>query len=261
MFYRKSGYPNDGELVICTVKTVHYNSVFVNLDEYDLRAMLHISEVSPGRIRNLRDYVKEGKVIICTILRIQKERGLIDVSLRRVNEGQRRKKLSQIKQEQMAEKIVEFVAKDQKVEFRKLYDEVTEKVFEKYASLYECFEEVVMEDFSLLSLGIREDLAKTLEEIIKQRIKPPIIYLGGKLLLTSRADDGVEVVKSILMEAEKIDEEVNIKYLGGGGYILKLVAEDYKSGEKLLKEVISFLENECKKKKTEFSFERVEIEN
>ena len=223
--------------------------------------MLHISEVSPGRIRNLRDYVKEGKVIICTILRIQKDRGLIDVSLRRVNEGQRRKKLSQIKQEQMAEKIVEFVAKDQKVEFRKLYDEVTEKVFEKYASLYECFEEVVMEDFSLLSLGIREDLAKTLEEIIKQRIKPPIIYLGGKLLLTSRADDGVEVVKSILMEAEKIDEEVNIKYLGGGGYILKLVAEDYKSGEKLLKEVISFLENECKKKKTEFSFERVEIEN
>ena len=253
--------PKEGEIVQCTVTNIHFNSVFVTVDEYDKKAMLHISEVSPGRIRNLRDYVKEGKVIICTILRIQKERGLIDVSLRRVNEGQRRKKLSQIKQEQMAEKIVEFVAKDQKVEFRKLYDEVTEKVFEKYASLYECFEEVVMEDFSLLSLGIREDLAKTLEEIIKQRIKPPIIYLGGKLLLTSRADDGVEVVKSILMEAEKIDEEVNIKYLGGGGYILKLVAEDYKSGEKLLKEVISFLENECKKKKTEFSFERVEIEN
>ena len=261
MFYRKFGMPKEGELVVCTVTKIHFNSVFVTVDEYDKKAMLHISEVSPGRIRNLRDYVKEGKVIICTILRIQKERGLIDVSLRRVNEGQRRKKLSQIKQEQMAEKIVEFVAKDQKVEFRKLYDEVTEKVFEKYASLYECFEEVVMEDFSLLSLGIREDLAKTLEEIIKQRIKPPIIYLGGKLLLTSRADDGVEVVKSILMEAEKIDEEVNIKYLGGGGYILKLVAEDYKSGEKLLKEVISFLENECKKKKTEFSFERVEIEN
>ena len=261
MFYRKFGIPKEGELVVCTVTKIHFNSVFVTVDEYDKRAMLHISEVSPGRIRNLRDYVKEGKVIICVVLRIQQERGLIDVSLRRVNEGQRRKKLSQIKQEQTAEKIVEFIAKERKIEFRKLYDELTDLIFEKYSSLYECFEEVVMEDLSLISLGIKEDLAKQLDEIIKQRIKPPKIFIGGKLFLTSYADDGVNVVKQILEDGQKLHDNIAIKYLGGGSFKLSIVAEDYKSGEKLLDNTIKFLEKECKNKKTIFRFERMEIEN
>ena len=96
MLYRRIGFPEDGELVLCTVTKVQSHSVFVRLDEFDKGGMIHISEVSPGRIRNIRDFVKEDKIIVCQVLRVSRERGYIDLSLRRVNDNQKRKKLEEI---------------------------------------------------------------------------------------------------------------------------------------------------------------------
>src|SRR3989338_11129087 len=113
MFYKKEGKPESGELVLCTVKKILYHSVFVSLDEYqNIEGMVHISEIAPGRIRNLRDYVKEGKRIVCKVLKIHKEKGHIDLSLRRVNQSQRIRKNTEYKQEIRAEKILENVAKE-----------------------------------------------------------------------------------------------------------------------------------------------------
>ena len=136
MYYRKSGYPSEHEIVLRTVTKVLYHSVFASLDEYDKQGMLHISEIAPGRIRTLRDYVKEGKKIICKILKVNLEKGHIDLSLRRVNESQRREKNSQIKQEIKAEKIIENIAKDLKLDKVKLYDQISEKIFEKYEFIF-----------------------------------------------------------------------------------------------------------------------------
>ena len=93
MLYKKQGFPEESELVMCTVSNIQYHSVFADLDEYGRQGMIHISEISPGRIRNIRDYVKEGKKIVCKVLRVNSERGHIDLSLRRVNEAQRKNKI------------------------------------------------------------------------------------------------------------------------------------------------------------------------
>ena len=58
MLYQKKGLPEESELVICTVTKIQYHSVFVKLDEFNHSGMIHISEISPGRIRNIGDYVK-----------------------------------------------------------------------------------------------------------------------------------------------------------------------------------------------------------
>ncbi|MBI2651000.1 hypothetical protein HYX01_00865 [Candidatus Woesearchaeota archaeon] len=52
MLLQKKGFPEEDELVMCTVLKVQYHSVLVGLDEYGKNGMIHISEVSPGRIRN-----------------------------------------------------------------------------------------------------------------------------------------------------------------------------------------------------------------
>src|SRR3989338_5359313 len=81
MLLKKEGFPEEDELVMCTVTQVQFHSVFVILDEYDKGGMIHISEVSPGRIRNIRDFVREGKKVVCKVLRVNKEKGHIDLSL------------------------------------------------------------------------------------------------------------------------------------------------------------------------------------
>jgi len=234
MLLKKKGFPEEDEIVMCTVSKIHFHSVFVNLDEYGRTGLIHISEVSPGRIRNIRDFVVEGKKVICKVLRINEEKGHIDLSLRRVTEGQKRNKVNEIKQEQKAEKIIEFVAKNLKEGTTKLYNEISGKVLEKYPSIYPAFEGVVKNEGLLKELGIPDKIAKPLTEAIKQRIKEAEVQIGGELSLTSYASDGIEIIKEALKKASDVDKNVNILYEGGGKYKIMVKAPDYKKAEKLL---------------------------
>ena len=64
MLYKRTGLPEQDEIVLCKVTKIFPNSVFVDLLEYGKSGMIHISEGSPGRIRNLRDYVTIGRQIV-----------------------------------------------------------------------------------------------------------------------------------------------------------------------------------------------------
>lgn len=259
MLLKREGFPEEDELVMCTVTKVQFHSVFANLDDYGKSGMIHISEVSPGRIRNIRDYVKEGKKVVCKVLRINTERGHIDLSLRRVTETQKRKKVDEIKQEQKAEKILEFVAKDLNLDVKKLFEEIITNISKKYDSLYEFFQEVVTDSNAIKDAGIDAKTAKNLEEAIKSRIKEVSVKIEGKLKLTSYAANGVDVVKEALKKAIEIGEEnISIKYLGAGSYNLIVNAKDYKEAEKLLKDALEKALEYVRKNEGEGEFVRVE---
>lgn len=233
MLLKKKGLPEESELVVSIVTSVQHHSVFVRLDEYGLSGMIHISEVAPGRIRNLRDYVEEGKVVVCKVLRVNQERGTVDLSLRRVTENQKRNKLNEIKQEQKAEKIIEHVCKKLDRDVKEVYQELSDKLLEEYDSLFACFMDVVENDVSLEKFDIDKEIAKELGEIIKQRLKPASVEIKGELLLQSYAPDGVELVKKSIEEAMK--SNVKTKYIAAGRYSLTAQASDYKKAEELLK--------------------------
>ena len=256
MLLKKHGFPEESEIVLCTVTSVRYNSVFVNLNEYNHSGMIHISEVSPGRIRNIRDYVKEGKVVICKVLRVNKERGYIDLSLRRVNEKQRRAKVNEIKKEQKAEKIIEFVAKKLKKDIKDVYKEVSEKVFKKYDLLYPCFEDIAEKKISLEELNVPKELAKELKEIIDQKIRPAEVSIKGNIKLLSYAPNGVEIIKEALKKG--INKNIKISYIGGGMYSIKVRSSNYKTAEKILKDSTEAIIRYAEKNDVEASFAREE---
>ncbi len=90
--------PDIGDLVVCTVKDVRDFGVVCSLDEYvGKEGFIHITEVSSGWIKYIRDYVREGKRIVCKVLDANPSRGRFDLSLRRVNDHQKREKLKEWK--------------------------------------------------------------------------------------------------------------------------------------------------------------------
>jgi len=235
MLIKHQGYPEEDDLVLCTVTGINPHSVFCRLDEYDNRSgMIHISEIAPGRIRNIKEHVSMGKKLVCKVLRINEERGHIDLSIRRVNESQKRNKLSEIKQEQLAEKIVEFVAKDLKKDTMKLYSTLHEKLSD-YGGLFSAFEEVTHDALDL-SEYVDKKTADALTDAIKARIKPPEVQLTGNITMTCYASDGVKRIKKALSHATKA--EANVFYLGAGTFHVSVKAEDYKEAEKLLKNAL-----------------------
>jgi translation initiation factor 2 subunit 1 len=230
----KSGIPEVGELLLCTVTSVQRNSVFVKFNEYPGKSgIIHISEISPGRIRNIRDYVVEGKVIVCKLLKYYKNTGHFDLSLRRVTPSMHREKIDELKREQLAEKIIEFVAKDLKKDPKKLYDEIYDNVLVDYETIYACFEDVSFEGLDLhKKYGIEKKVADGLTELIKQRIKQQEISIALKADISTPEPKGVEDIKKLLMDLES--ETLKITYLGSGKYHFVTKAYDYKDAEKVL---------------------------
>ena len=254
MFYKKQGFPEIGEIVICTVKKILPHAVFVDLDEYDKEAMIHISEIAPGRIRNLREYVVEGKKIICRILNLDKTKGYIDLSLRRVTQTQKTNKNNQYKQEQKCEKILEDVAKLLKTDLKTIYEKAGYKIIEKYDGLIPCFNEIVNHNLDLKDLDIDKNIAEKITEVVKEKIKPPEVIISGILKLESDAPDGIELIKKALLQNKY--ENMKISYLSAPNYRLIVTSKDYKTAESLIKNISSSIIEAMKKLKGRAEFIR-----
>jgi|TARA_Y100000310_G_scaffold186143_2_gene186205 translation initiation factor 2 subunit 1 len=235
MAQKKQGFPEENEIVLCTVKKILPHGIFVSLDEYESKeGLIHISEISPGRVRNIRDFVKEGKRIVCKILRMSRERNHIDLSLRRVNQAQRINKNIEYKQEQKAEKILEVTGKELKLPLEDLYKKVGDKLIENYGSLYNGFEEMSENNDLLKDLNLDKKIESTLLKFIKERIKKREIKLSASLTLSSINSKGIEIIKATLKALEDKHSNIKIKYIGAPKYQLTLIADNYKIAEKQL---------------------------
>jgi len=254
MLLKRSGFPEESDLVMCTVNNIQHNSIFVNIHEYDRQGMITISEVAPGRIRNIRDYVVEGKVIVCKVLYINQERGYIDLSLRRVTEGQRREKNDEVKQELKAEKILEMTAHSLKMDVKALYEKAATAFLQSYFYIYQAFDDFLIGNISLTTY-FDKNVAEHLEKIIREKIKPKEILIAGDITINSWEENGVEDIRTALSSAVK--DNVTLSYLGGGRYRIFVKGIDYKIVEKLLKDASDGIMTYMKKHKANVGYERV----
>jgi len=233
---KKDAYPEKGEFILATAKEVFRQGVFVTLDEYgDKKGMLHISEISLKWVRNIRDYVKEGQKVVLKVLNVNPERGHIDLSLRRVNDAQRKEKLYEVKQKQRTKRIMELLTKELKLSKKDMEVEILSKLTD-YASPYDGFEAISGENELIEKLGFKKELRAKLLDIIIKNVKTPFVVVTGFVELKSHAPDGVDVIRESLTKIQKSGskEEIDVSYVSPPIYRVKVTAEDYKSAEKLL---------------------------
>jgi translation initiation factor 2 subunit 1 len=216
--------------------------------------MITISEIAPGRIRNIRDYVVEGKVIVCKVLYINKERGYIDLSLRRVTEGQRREKNDEVKQELKAEKIIEMTAHALKMDIKTLYDMVASAFLKSYFYIYQAFDEFLNGNISLTD-NFDKNVAASLEKTIREKIKPKELMIAGDITINTWEENGIEDIRVALAGIQM--DNLAVSYLGGGKYRILIKGTDYKTIERTLKDASESVMSHMKKRKASVTYERV----
>jgi translation initiation factor 2 subunit 1 len=248
MFLKRQGFPEEAEIVFCTVTKIQYHAITVHLDEYDMQGLIPISEVSPGRIRNIRDFVEEGKKVVCKVIKADAERGQIDVSLRRANESQKRAKADAIKQEQKAEKIIASLAEKLKKPVEEVYDRVAPGILMSYPWVYLAFDALIEENKSLDSYGLDNALSRELEAVVREKIKPRQVSIVEKATLKTYSEDGLQVVKDSFKKAKEAYGGLEVSYMGGGLYRLLVTAKDFKKAEQLIAEVRLAVQKEMGKK-------------
>ena len=253
MFFKKKDLPSTSDFVICTVKKILHHSVFVNLDEYEnLEGLIHISEIAPGRIRNIRDFVKPDKKIVCKVLKVNKDNRQVDLSLRRVSINSMKITIDENRQEEKAEKMLELAGKQLKFDLEKMYKEAGMQIIETFGSLRECFNIIALENSDVLKkLNINETIANVLIKIVREKIKPPRIKVKLTLELRNYDYNGIELIKLLLEKAynnyKKIGYDINIFYISAPKYQLELTTTDKKNSESLAEKIAIEIIDEGKK--------------
>jgi translation initiation factor 2 subunit 1 len=236
-----SGWPEKGELVVGNVDEITDFGVFIDLEEYaDKRGLVHISEVASGWIKNVRDHVREGQTVVAKVLDVDESSQQIDLSLKDVNEHQRKDKIQEWKNEQKADKWM-TLAFGEDVDDEQ-YAAVANAILAEFGSLYEGFEAAAIHGAEALEdVDLEDEEVAKLVGTARENVSVPYVNVTGYVDLECPTGDGVDAIKEALQAAEGNGEipegvELSVSYVGSPEYRITVRAPDYKTAEGALEE-------------------------
>ena len=225
-----------GDIVLCTVDRIIGTTVFVSI-EGNGEGSIVMSEIAPGRIRNLRDYVVPKKKIVCKVLRISGDR--IELSLRRVTQKEQKEIKEQYKQEGSYRNILKGVLGDKA-------EEILNKISKK-EKIYDFLQGAKEDSRELEQILGKADAKKILEILNAQKKKKAVIK--KEISLTTKEGDGLTRIKNLLSDIQ----DVGVQYIAAGRYTLKTESNDIKTADQNLTKTLEELEKKARKQKIEFS--------
>jgi len=237
--------PERGEIVLCTVREITPHGIYVDLDEYNnMNGFLHISEISTGWVRNIERVAKPQQKMVLKVIRAERSRREVDLSLRQVTNEEKRNKLIEWKQNERAITIMGMVKKKLLLDDTQ-FNDVASKMEKEYGSLYEALEAASKKgEKALASLGIPEAVEKEVVSAAKEKISSPKYEVGAIVEVSSKAPDGIQQIKDALESATKSSSvaEIRVTYVGAPRYRIRVVAEDYKQADKAMNSALEHIQ-------------------
>ncbi|MEF8826743.1 MAG: translation initiation factor IF-2 subunit alpha [Halapricum sp.] len=236
-----SGWPEQGELVVGRIDEIEDFGVFVDLLEYeDKRGLCHISEVASGWIKNVRDHVNTDQRVVAKVLDVDKSSQQIDLSLKDVNDHQRKDKIQEWKNERKADNWMEQ-SFGEEIDDEK-YAAVGNELLAEFGSMYEGFEQAAIHGAEALEdTDLSDDEIEAIVETARENVSVPYVKVTGYVDLQVFDGDGIDAIKEALQAAEgngEVPEEVELEvsYVGSPEYRITVQAPDYKTAESQLEE-------------------------
>lgn len=228
----------EGDLVLCTVDSVENTICFVHLPD-GTKGTIISSEIAPGRIKFMRNYVVANKKIVCKILRVAGDH--IDLSLRRVNAKEKKEIMQEYKQKLAIKVALKQILKED-------YKEVKEKIDNDFSNLIE-FIEKAREEPKFLDDYIPKDKIEQVRKTTSKKQKE--VELRYSINIKCFAEDGIKKIKKIL-DFEK--ENIKSSYNSAGKYTLRIKSTDYKKAKHEAHDILFELEKKAKEMNADIEY-------
>jgi translation initiation factor 2 subunit 1 len=241
MAERKPEWPEPGDLTIATIETVTDYGAYAKLDEHNKRGLLHVSEISSSWIRNIRDFVRENQKMVLKVLRVDPEKGHVDLSLRRVTKRERIEKIKSWKKERKSETLLRGIAEKLGMPAEEVYQKAGSLLEEKYG-LYEGFEKLVKDGpEALTKLGAPQDMANVFAQVAEERIKLKMVKVRGTIEVRCTKPNGVKYIQDAFTSAKKAektrDSKIEFHVIAAPKYSVEVAADNWKRAEDVLQKV------------------------
>jgi len=216
-------YPEVDDVVVVEVKSIEEMGAYVALKEYnDIEGMILLSELSRRRIRSINKIIRVGRLEVVVVLRVDKEKGYIDLSKRRVSDEDIAKCEEKYNKSKAVHSIMRHVAETTHMDLEDLYTKVAWPLYKKFGHAYDAFKLTMGDDTVLSSLGLDPNVADTVNKNIKRRLTPQPVKVRADFEVTCFHYEGIDAIKKALTKGEqtsKPEAPVKIKLVAPPLYV------------------------------------------
>eukprot|EP00897_Mesotaenium_endlicherianum_P000793 jgi/Mesen1/10714/ME000090S10172 len=261
-------YPEVDDVVMVQVKNIADMGAYVSLLEYNnIEGMILLSELSRRRIRSISSLIKVGRQEPVMVVRVDKQKGYIDLSKRRVNEEDVGTCEERYNKSKMVHSIMRHVAETMDVDLEDLYVHVAWPLYKKYGHAFEAFKLVVNDPDAVLDVLTREvketgpdgeepalsdDVKDALVKNVRRRMTPQPLKIRADIELKCFHYDGVLHIKDAMRKAEQVSTEdcpVKIKLVAPPLYVLTTQTLDKEKGIQVLNKAVKACQESIEKNK------------
>jgi len=218
-FYRQK-YPEIDDIVMVNVRSIAEMGAYVHLLEYkNIEGMILLSELSRRRIRSINKLIRVGRNECVVVIRVDKEKGYIDLSKRRVSVEEVKKCEEKFTRGKTVASILRHVGEILKYETDEELEDLFEKTAwffdEKYKSTggaYEAFKHAVTEPTILDECDLDEKTKEVLITNINRRMMTQAVKVRSDIEVSCYGYEGIDAIKEALRQGVKLStEELPIK--------------------------------------------------
>jgi len=249
-------YPDVDDLVMVNVKSIADMGAYVALLEYNnIEGMILLSELSRRRIRSVSKLIRVGRQEVVVVLRVDKEKGYIDLSKRRVAPEELAKCEERYNKSKAVHSIMRHVAETMHRSLEDLYVQFGWPLYTKFQHAYDAFKIAITDPETVFQgIAMEDDVKDCLIKNIHRRLTPQPVKIRSDLEVTCFHYEGIDAIKAALKAGESTgttDNPVNIKLVAPPLYVMVGTYLDKDYGISHLTKAIDVISDELKKRKGE----------
>merc|ERR1712230_176172 len=257
-FYEEK-YPEIDSFVMVNVKQIAEMGAYVKLLEYDnIEGMILLSELSRRRIRSIQKLIRVGRNEVVVVMRVDKEKGYIDLSKRRVSAEDVVKCEERYNKSKAVHSIMRHVAEKTEKDLEEINDMIAWPLYDKYGHAYEAFKLSITDPSVFEPLNIPEPILGELRANIARRLTPQPVKIRADIHVTCFSYAGIDAIRRALKAGEAVGTEaipIKIKLVAPPLYVLLSNATDKNGAIETLERAITVIEKTIKKEKGEVKVE------
>jgi translation initiation factor 2 subunit 1 len=253
----ESEYPQADDIVVVLVKEIQPLGGTVHLLEYDnCEGMIMLSELSRRRIRSVNKLLKVGHQEYAAVVRVDADKGYIDLSKRRVAKEDIEKIAEKWNKSRTVHSIVRHVAETVGVDMLELYQRWGWPLYKRHPHAYDGLRIAVNDpDAVLEGLDIRDNERDELLRNVSRRLTPQAIKVRADIEVTCFQFEGIDAVRHALAAGEATSTEecpVKIKLVAPPLYVVTTAALQKAAGLEALNVALAAVEKEILMKRGKY---------